>query len=75
MKKFRNVAAKAKSTAAKAATVATAALATAPAFAGELATAATSAMDPAELTLIGVGVMALVGVVVLIRKGSRAAGG
>ncbi len=58
------------------ATLATfAALVSGSAFAGPLASAATGAMDPAELTLIGVGVMALVGVVVLIKKGSRAAGG
>lgn len=64
-----------KNAAAKAAAVLTTALVAAPAFAGDLASAATGAMDPAELTLIGVGVMALVGVVVLIKKGSRAAGG
>jgi len=45
------------------------------AFAGDLATAATGAMEPAELTLIGIGVMGLVGIVVLIKQGSRAAGG
>lgn len=75
MQKFHIVAAKAKTTATKAAAIGALAFATGSAFAGDLAAAATSAMDPAELTLIGVGVMALVGVVVLIKKGSRAAGG
>lgn len=64
-----------KQVAGKAAAIVSASLVAGNAFAGDLATAATAAMDPAELTLIGVGVMALVGVVVLIRKGSRAAGG
>jgi hypothetical protein len=45
------------------------------AFAGELAEAATSGMDKSELTLIGVAVMALCGVVALIRAGRRASGG
>lgn len=75
MQKFNNVAAKAKSIGSKAAAVAATALVAGNAFAGDLATAATGAMDPAELTLIGIGVMGLVGIVVLIKKGSRAAGG
>lgn len=45
------------------------------AAAGDLAAAVTSALDPAEMTLIGVGVLALTGVVVLIKKAQRAAGG
>ena len=59
----------------KAAAVATTAMVAAPAFAGELASAATEAMDGAELTLIGVGVLTLTGIVVLIRKSQRAGGG
>ena len=49
------------------------ALASAPAFAGELATAATDGMDKAELTLIGVAVLTLAGVIALIRAARRAA--
>lgn len=45
------------------------------AFAGELATAVTGELDKAELTLIGVGVLALAGVVALIRAGRKSAGG
>ncbi|WP_242876815.1 hypothetical protein [Stenotrophomonas maltophilia] len=48
------------------------ALASAPAFAGELATAATEGMDKAELILIGVAVLSLCGVIALIRAGRRA---
>lgn len=43
--------------------------------AGDLATAVSSALDPAEMTLIGVAVLALSGIVVLIKKSQRAAGG
>lgn len=49
------------------------ALASAPAFAGDLATAATEGMDKAELTLIGVAVLTLAGVIALIRAARRAA--
>ncbi|WP_422506154.1 hypothetical protein [Stenotrophomonas sp. GZD-301] len=59
----------------KAAAVATTAMAAAPAFAGDLASAATSGMDSAELILIGVGVLTLSAVVVLVKKGQRASGG
>lgn len=45
------------------------------ASAGDLATAVTGALDTAEMTLIGVGVLALTGIVVLIKKSQRAAGG
>lgn len=45
------------------------------ASAGDLATAVTGALDASEMTLIGVGVLALTGVVVLIKKSQRAAGG
>lgn len=59
----------------KAAAVATTAMVAAPAFAGDLATAVTEGLNGAELTLIGVGVLTLSGIVVLIKKGQRAAGG
>lgn len=59
----------------KAASVASIAMVAAPAFAGELATAATEGMDKGELTLIGVAVLTLCGVVALIKKGQRASGG
>jgi len=59
----------------KAAAIASTALVAAPAFAGELATAATEGMDKGELTLIGVAVLTLCGVVALIKKGQRASGG
>ncbi|WP_312704148.1 hypothetical protein [Stenotrophomonas lactitubi] len=59
----------------KAAAVASTAMVAAPAFAGELASAATEGMDKAELTLIGVAVLTLCGVVALIKKGQRASGG
>lgn len=49
------------------------ALASAPAFAGELAASATEGMDKGELILIGVAVLALSGVIALIRAGRRAA--
>ena len=45
------------------------------AAAGDLATAVTGALDAAEMTAIGVGVLALTGIVVLIKKAQRAAGG
>lgn len=45
------------------------------AMAGDLATAVTSGLDSAEMTLIGVGVLTLTGIVVLIKKAQRAAGG
>ncbi len=59
----------------KAAAIASTAMVAAPAFAGDLATAATEGMDKAELTLIGVAVLTLCGVVALIKKGQRASGG
>lgn len=68
MKKFKTFAG-------RAAAVTTAALVAAPAFAGELATAASDGMDKAELILIGVAVLTLCGVVALIRAGRRASGG
>lgn len=43
------------------------------ASAGELATAVTDGLDKGELTLIGVGVLTLCGVVALIKSGKRAA--
>ena len=55
--------------------VASTALVAAPAFAGDLATAATEGMDKAELALIGAAVLTLCGVVALIRAGRRASGG
>lgn len=58
-----------------AAAVATAALYAGAASAGPLADAASEGMDNAELYLIGAAVLTLSGVVVLIRKGQRAAGG
>lgn len=45
------------------------------AHAGALADAITGGLDEAELMLIGAGVLTLVGIVVLIRKSSKAAGG
>lgn len=45
------------------------------AVAGDLATAVTGALDASEMTLIGVGVLTLTGIVVLIKKAQRAAGG
>lgn len=53
----------------------TTALTVGAASAGDLATAVTGALDASEMTLIGVGVLALTGVVVLIKKAQRAAGG
>lgn len=45
------------------------------AHAGELADAVTDNLDKAEMTAIGVGILALCGVVVLIKKAQRASGG
>lgn len=59
----------------KAAAIVSTAMVAAPAFAGELATAATEGMDKAELYLIGAAVLTLCGVVALIKKGQRASGG
>jgi len=59
----------------KAAAIASTALVAAPAFAGDLATAATEGMDKGELMLIGAAVLTLCGVVALIKKGQRASGG
>lgn len=75
MNVFQKAAAKAKSGFYTFAAVGTAAMMTGPAFAGELATAVTGALDSTEMTLIGVGVLTLTGVVVLIKKSQRAAGG
>lgn len=68
IKHFRNIGL-------KAAAIASTALVAAPAFAGELATAATEGMDKGELMLIGAAVLTLCGVVALIKKGQRASGG
>lgn len=43
------------------------------ASAGELAAAATGGMDKAELTLIGVAVLAVCGLIFLIKSGKRTA--
>lgn len=59
----------------KAAGIASTAMVAAPAFAGDLATAATEGMDKGELMLIGAAVLTLCGVVALIKKGQRASGG
>jgi hypothetical protein len=75
MKKSTNLRSKLRGVATKAAAVATSAMVAAPAFAGELATAATEGMDKAELYLIGAAVLTRSGVVVLIRKSQRASGG
>jgi hypothetical protein len=45
------------------------------ASAGELATAVTDGIDKGELTLIGVGVLAVCGIIVLIKAARRASGG
>ncbi|MEN5260262.1 hypothetical protein [Stenotrophomonas hibiscicola] len=58
-----------------AAAIASTAMVAAPAFAGDLATAATEGMDKGELMLIGAAVLTLCGVVALIKKGQRASGG
>lgn len=60
---------------AAASAVAMTAAMTGPAFAGELAEAATSGMDKSELMLIGVAVLAVSGVIFLIRAGRKTAGG
>jgi len=44
---------------------------TGPAFAGELADAATAGMDPAEVTAIGVAVLTVCAVIFMIRSGKR----
>jgi hypothetical protein len=63
-------------TAATAATLGAVSFVAAPsAFAGEMADAVISGMDKTELSLIGAAVLALVGIVVLIRKSGKAAGG
>ncbi len=46
-----------------------------PAFAGELAGAVTDGIDKGEITLIGVAVLGLAGLIALIRAGRKAAGG
>lgn len=75
MKFFSKVASKAKSAAGVLAVVGASSMVAGNAMAGDLATAVTSALDGAEMTLIGVGVLALTGIVVLIKKAQRAAGG
>ncbi|MCF7220398.1 hypothetical protein [Marilutibacter chinensis] len=52
-----------------------AAVAAGAANAGALADAITAGLDSAELMLIGAGVLTLTGIVVLIKKSGRAAGG
>ncbi|MDY0955684.1 MAG: hypothetical protein ACN6RH_07380 [Stenotrophomonas rhizophila] len=75
MTKSINLRSKLRGVATKAAAVVTTAMVAAPAFAGDLATAASEGMDKAELYLIGAAVLTLCGVVVLIKKGQRASGG
>lgn len=72
-RRFFNLPARAKSIVTGASAFAITAMATAPAFAGDLATAATESMDKGELMLIGVAVLTLCGVIALIRAGKRAA--
>ncbi len=72
MRRFFNLPARAKQIASGASLFAVTAMATRPAFAGELADAATAAMDKAELVLIGVAVLTLCGVIAMIRSGKRA---
>ncbi|MGH8040317.1 MAG: hypothetical protein ACRES5_08515 [Pseudomonas sp.] len=64
---------KLRSIATKATAVVTTAMVAAPAFAGDLADAVTQSAEPAELTLIGVAVLTLCGVILMIRSGKRAA--
>lgn len=75
MKRFRmkNLPARAKQIATGATAFAVTAMASAPAFAGDLASAATDGMDKAELLLIGAAVLTLCGVIALIRSGKKAA--
>lgn len=75
MKRFnvKNLPARAKQIATGATAFAVTALASAPAFAGDLATGATGGMDKAELLLIGVAILTLCGVIALIKAGKRAA--
>ncbi|WP_282262330.1 hypothetical protein [Stenotrophomonas sp. PS02301] len=75
MKKIINLRSKLRGVATKAAAVVSTAMVAAPAFAGELATAAADGMDKTELYAIGAAVLTLCGVVVLIKKGQRASGG
>lgn len=53
---------------------AAAALAPAAAFAGEYATAVESAVDKGELTLIGVLILSIAGLILFIRSGRKATG-
>jgi len=55
------------------ATAATAMLASAPAFAGELSDAVQAGVDTTELTAIGVIVLGVAGIILLIRSGRNAA--
>ena len=75
MKFASKLAAKAKSAAGVLAAVGATSIVAGNAAAGDLATAVTGALDASEMTLIGVGVLALTGIVVLIKKAQRAAGG
>lgn len=56
------------------AAAAAAALAPAAAFAGEYASAVESAVDKGELTLIGVLVLGIAGLILFIRSGRKATG-
>lgn len=73
-RRFHNLPARAKQIATGATAFAMTAMVSAPAFAGELAEAVTTNIDKGELTLIGVAVLALAGVIALIKGGKRAAG-
>jgi hypothetical protein len=70
---LKNLPARAKQIATGATAFAVTAMASAPAFAGDLAEGATSGMDKAELMLIGVAILTLCGVIALIRAGKKAA--
>ena len=72
MRRFFNLPARAKQIAQGASALALTAM-VAPAFAGELASAVTEGIDKAELMLIGAAVLALAGVIALIRAGKKAA--
>jgi hypothetical protein len=75
MNKSINLRSKARNVSIKAAAVVSTAMVSVPAFAGELANAATEGMDKTELGLIGAAVLAMCGLVALIRAGRKASGG
>lgn len=75
MNKSINLRSKVRNVSIKAAAVVTTAMVSVPAFAGPLAQAATDGMDMAELGLIGAAVLAMAGLIALIRAGRKASGG